>query len=88
MNRIKLSRNEKTVLRLVATGQNHSDRFSDEVFAGFVQWLEDYGLVKGAYVEGGGVESATLTLHGKAYIAEHPGIMDNRPFWKKILFLP
>lgn len=55
MERIKLSKNEKKVLLLVSSGQDCPDSFPAYIFAGCVRSHERKGLVKGAYVEGGGV---------------------------------
>ncbi len=84
MERIKLSKNEKKVLLLVSSGQDCPDSFPAHVFAGCVRTLEIKGLIKGAYVEGGGVEAARLTSYGRTFLAENPKLR-NPLDWKWII---
>ena len=72
MEGIKLSKDEKKVLLLVASGGDCPDSFPAHVFAGCVRSLERKGLVKGAYIEGDGVEAARLTSYGRSFLAENP----------------
>lgn len=72
MKRIKLTKEEKKVLLLISTGCDCPDSFSAHIFTGCVRSLERKGLVKGAYVEGGGVEAAWLTSDGRVFLAENP----------------
>lgn len=81
MERIKLSKDEKRVLRLVASGGLQPDTISESIFNGCVRSLEREGLVKGAYVEGGGVEAARLTSEGRLFLAENPNLR-NPIDWK------
>lgn len=69
MERIKLSKREKQVLRILCQqGYDGLSEFDDAA----VRSLDHQGLVRGAYVEGGGVEDARLTNYGKEYIADNP----------------
>ncbi len=72
MERINLSKNEKKVLLLVASGQDCSDTLPMNTFVGCVYLLESRGLVKAAYTEGGGVDAARLTQKGRYLLAENP----------------
>lgn len=84
MERIRLSNNEKIVLRLVSSGRDCPDSFPSYVFAGYVRSLERKGLAQGAYVEGGGVEAARLTPDGRLYLAENPKLR-NPIDWRWII---
>lgn len=84
MEGIKLSKNEKKVLLLVASGGDCPDSFPAHVFAGCVRTLERKGLVKGAYIEGGGVETVKLTYLGKDCLIENPRL-HNPLDWKWII---
>ena len=84
MERIKLSKDEKKVLLLVASGGDCPDSFPAHVFARCVRTLELRGLVKGAYVEGGGVEAARLTSDGRVFLAENPKLR-NPINWVRII---
>lgn len=69
MERIKLSKREKQVLRILSKqGFNALSEFD----ATAVRSLDAQGLVKGAYLEGGGVEDARLTTMGKEYLRSNP----------------
>ena len=81
MERIRLSKNEKKTLRLIASGRDCPDSFPFHVFCGCVRSLERKGLAIGAYVEGGDVEDACLTPDGRAYMAEYPSLR-NPVDWK------
>lgn len=83
MERIKLSKDEKKVLRLVSTGDNCPADFSKHIFNGCVKSLERKGLVKGAYISGGYVEAVRLTSEGRCYLSEYPNL--NNPInWSMI----
>lgn len=69
MERIRLTKREKRVLRTLS--QQGFDALS-EFDAAAIRSLDNQGLVRGAYVEGGGVEDARLTNYGKEYIANNP----------------
>ena len=81
MERIKLTKREKRVLRTIS--QQGFDALSGfDAIA--IRSLEDNGLVKGAYLEGGGVDDAKLTNYGKEYIADNPRLR-NPVDWKWII---
>ena len=84
MERIKLTKEEKKVLLLLSTGYDCPDSFPAHVFAGCVRTLELKGLVKGAYVERGGVEAARLTSDGRVFLAENPKLR-NPINWVRII---
>ena len=71
MERIRLTKREKRVLRTLS--QQGFDALS-EFDAAAIRSLDNQGLVRGAYVEGGGVEDAVLTGYGKEYIADNPSL--------------
>jgi len=81
MERIRLSKNEKEVLRLVSLGDICPDTYPKHTFALCVRSLERKGLVKGAFIEGGDVEGARLTRNGRDYLIENPGLR-NPIDWK------
>ncbi len=69
MERIKLSKREKQVLRILCQqGYDGLSEFDDAA----VRSLDALGLVKGAYLESGGVEDAKLTTMGKEYLRGNP----------------
>ncbi len=73
MERISLTKDEKRVLRLVAQDGDYLPALCPEsVYIGCVRSLERKGLVKGAYVEGGGVEAVRLTDEGRLLLASNP----------------
>ncbi len=84
MEGIKLSKDEKKVLLLVASGGDCPDSFPAHVFAGCVRSLEMKGLVKGAYIEGGEVETVKLTYLSKDCLIENPRL-HNPLDWKWII---
>lgn len=86
MERIKLTKEEKKVLLLISTGCDCPDSFPAHIFTGCVRSLERKGLVKGAYVEGGGVEAARLTSDGRVFLAENPKLR-NPINWVRIIEL-
>lgn len=73
MKRVKLSKAEKTVFRMIASGQGFCPAtFPADVFNYCVRSLESLRFVKGYYIEGGSVEAAKLTPLGRQYLAEQP----------------
>lgn len=81
MERIKLTKREKRVLRTLS-------RQGFDALSGFdaivIRSLEDNGLVKGAYLEGGGVDDAKLTNMGKVYLMDNPKLR-NPLDWKWVV---
>ena len=84
MERIRLTKEEKKVLLLISTGDDCPDSFPAHIFTGCVRSLERKGLVKGAYVERGGVEAVRLTSDGRMFLAENPKLK-NPLDWKWII---
>lgn len=80
MDRIKLTKREKRVLRTLS--RQGFDALS-EFDAAAIRSLDHQGLVQGAYIEGGGVEGARLTNYGKEYIADNPRLR-NPVDWGKV----
>lgn len=75
MERIKLTRNEKRVLRLIADGHTTCPAYiPTDVYASAVYSLEQYGFVRVARVEGGSMEDVRLTERGRGRIAADPGL--------------
>lgn len=84
MKNYKLTKNEKKVLRLIANGSDCPDTFPISIFNEGVRSLEREGLVKVAYIEGGGVEAVRLTSEGRCLLAENPSLK-NQTDWKWII---
>lgn len=84
MEKIRLSKNEKKVLRLVASGSRCPATFPAHIYCGCVRSLECKGLVKGVYAEGGAVEAARLMPQGRTLLAENPKLR-NPIDWKWIV---
>lgn len=75
MERIRLSKDEKKVLRMVACGLGVCpSEYPSHTFNASVRSLDKKGLVKGAYEEGGNVADARMTQYGRQYIAENPDL--------------
>ena len=72
MERIHLTKDEKIVFRLISQREECPDGFPPHIFSRCVRSLERKGLVKGAYVSGGGVIDARLSPDGEIYLAENP----------------
>ena len=80
MERIKLSKREKQVLRTLS--RQNFDALS-EFDTAAIRSLASHGLVQGAFVEGGGVEDAKLTTMGKEYMRDNPRLR-NPVNWGKV----
>ena len=75
MERIRLGKDEKKVLRMVAVDQGVCpSEYPSHAFNASVRSLEQKGLVKGAYEEGGNVVDARMTQYERQYIAENPNL--------------
>ena len=75
MERIKLSKSEKKVLRMVAGGQCVCPvEYPSHTFNAAVRSLDGKGLVRGAYEEGGNVADVMMTQNGRQYMAENPNL--------------
>lgn len=71
-------------MSLSSKRKNCPDSFPSHIFAGCVRSLERKVLVKGAYIEGGGVEAARITPDGRVFLAENPKLM-NPIKWVRII---
>lgn len=75
MERIKLSKNEKAVLRMVAGGQGTCPAdYPLHIFNAAVRSLDRKGLVHGVYEDDGNVADSRLTQDGRMYMAENPNL--------------
>ena len=84
MERVKLTKSEKTVLRMVAGGIRPKE-FPTHIYTSSVMSLEHIGLVKAYWGEEGGLPVDTeLTDHGAMYLAENPGL-HNPIDWKWVV---
>ncbi|MBR3591141.1 MAG: hypothetical protein IKL43_09090 [Alistipes sp.] len=73
MERIKLSKSEKQVLRMVASGLHQCpDEYPSHTFSAAVRVLKGKELVTAHFREGGGVLDVRTTDYGKQYMAEYP----------------
>ena len=81
MERIKLTKREKRVLRTLSQQGFYALSGFDAIA---IRSLEDNGLVKGAYLEGGGVDDAKLTNMGKVYLMDNPKLR-NPIDWKWVV---
>lgn len=84
MERIKLSKAEKIVLRLAALGKECPGNFSRHIFIGCNRSLVRKGLVRAAFIEGGDIEASDLTPEGRCLFAENPQLR-NPVDWKWII---
>ena len=78
MERIKLTKREKAVLRILS--QQGFEALS-EFDASDVRELSERGFVKAAFTEGGVIEDAKLTTKGKEYLRDYPSLR-NPVDWK------
>ncbi len=75
MERIKLTKTEKTVFRLIMDGNgSRPDEYPADKFSGAVKSLDRKGLVKAMYEEGGGVVDSMPTSEGRLYLSENPSL--------------
>lgn len=84
MEKIKLTRDEKQVFRLVMSDGDCPDSFPSDIFAYNVRLLEGKGLVRATYSEKDTVVAAKLTHNGVVYIAKNPKLR-NPIDWKWII---
>lgn len=84
MDRIRLNKDEKAVLRLLQSGVgNCPDTYPRHLFTACVNSLERKGLAKGAWATGHELEAARLTSEGAEYLALNPTLR-NPIDWGKI----
>ena len=76
MKRIRLSKEEKEVFRMVSKfGGECPSTYPAHVFNAYIRSLERKGLVKAHFVRGGRVVwRAKLTEEGKHYICSNPNL--------------
>lgn len=72
MERIKLSKNEKVVLRLMAHYGLRPKEYPEHKYNAGVRQLTQKGLVKALYQDGGDLVDVILTDQGEQYMAENP----------------
>lgn len=83
MERIRLTRDEKVILRLIHACEEVPNSVDRSLLIRCVWSLEDKGLVKGAWLEGHDLEDVRLTERGIVYICENPSLR-NPVDWKWI----
>jgi len=75
MERIKLSKNEKQVMRLLAISRNACPSAMEQhAYNIAVLQLQSRGFVMASVASGGKVVAAELTNLGVAYLAEYPSL--------------
>lgn len=85
MERIKLTRQEKKVLKALAQyGDACKSDYPEYEFSPIIRSLQQKRLVKGAFVEGGGVETVRITNEGKSYLRNNPELK-NPVDWKWVI---
>lgn len=84
MERIKLTKDEKTVLRFLYNRCGCPDIYPRHIFVSCVESLERHGLAKGAWTEGYDLDDARITRQGKVYLAHNPTLR-NPVDWKWIV---
>ncbi len=72
MDKIKLTKEEKEVLRLLASGVENTDCYPSHILNACVDSLERKGLAQGVLASGHEVVAAKITDKGKMYIALNP----------------
>lgn len=82
--RIHLTRHEREFYhRLNRYGGECIEDYPVHEVAHVVRSLEQKGLVRGAYTEGGGVEGVRLTAAGRSYIRGNPRLL-NPVSWQMV----
>lgn len=85
MERIKLTKQERHVLKaLERYGDECKVDYPEYEFSRTIRSLQRKRLVKGAYIEGGGVEAVRITNEGKSYLRNNPQLK-NPIDWKWII---
>lgn len=83
MERIRLTRNEKKILRLIADGHTACPAYAEIENAYAVWILESFGLVCATYEEGGDIVDVRMTAKGFAYMNSNPRLF-NHVNWMKV----
>lgn len=77
MERIKLDRKEKAVLRALLRGDGRRAVGLDpQEWSDAVDALEEHGLAQGVWASGHELVAARVTNRGRDYLAEWPGLPD------------
>ena len=84
MKQIKLSKQEKQVLRLISIGIVCPNTYPQHIFISCVGSLERLGLVKGLWNEGHELKDVRMTKYGKTYLATNPNLR-NPVDWKWVI---
>ena len=84
MERIRLSKEEKQVLRLLSNGMGCPGTYPAHIFATCVESLERKGLAKVAWTEGHKIVDAHLTDSGNTYLSLNPSLR-NPVDWKWVI---
>lgn len=84
MKRIKLSKDEKQAMRLLASVGWCPDTYPFHRFALGVEGLEEKGLALAAWASGHELVSAGLTTKGETYLALNPSLR-NPVDWKWVI---
>lgn len=84
--RIKLEKQSKKVLRMLANGEQCSSLYKDYAFIHAMDELQENGLAKGYWVEGHTLEGAFITPRGERYIRQNPHLY-NPVNWQLITFI-
>lgn len=75
MERIKLSKSDKEVLRMIASGQHQCPaEYPSHTFNTAVRMLKSKELITAHCREGGDVFDARITDYGRQYMAEYPSL--------------
>lgn len=84
MERIRLSKEEKQVLRLLRDVACCPDTYPLHIFAACVDSLERKGLAKGAWDSGHKLVDARITAIGNTYLSLNPSLR-NPVDWKWVI---
>lgn len=77
MERIRLSKSEKQVLRMIASGLHQCPaEYPSHTFNKAVRMLKCKELVNAHSLEGGSIIGARITDYGMQYMAEYPHLLN------------
>lgn len=83
MERIRLTKDEKAVLRMLQNTDACPSTYPQGKFAGAVRSLQRKGLANGHWTEEKGLVCSTLTDEGTEYLATYPRLT-NPADWGKV----
>lgn len=84
MEKIRLSKTEKRMMLMLSEyGAEALHDFSATEASIAVRSLQHKGLAKGAFIEGGLLESATISALGRSYLRQNPSLR-NPINWSKV----